>query len=129
MLLAGSGASLSEQALFALVSWPYSIKLLWAPIVDSLYLPSFGRRKSWVIPVQIMVGLVLIYLSSIVDSLLAAKDMFMLTAWFFSLYFLVATQDVSTVIFLSSTSRINHPHYSLSLSPTTFYLLPSTLFC
>ena len=25
-----------QQAMFSLVSWPFSIKLLWAPIVDSI---------------------------------------------------------------------------------------------
>ena len=30
--------SYKEQAVFALCSWPFSLKLLWAPIVDSVYL-------------------------------------------------------------------------------------------
>lgn len=32
----------NAQAIFALCSWPFSLKLLWAPIVDSLFL-----EKSW----------------------------------------------------------------------------------
>jgi hypothetical protein len=35
-----------------LQAYPYSLKLLWSPIVDSLFSESFGRRKSWIIPIQ-----------------------------------------------------------------------------
>ncbi|CAM9841399.1 unnamed protein product, partial [Hapterophycus canaliculatus] len=48
--------SYSEQAIFSLVSFPFSLKLLWAPLVDSLYFPSFGRRKSWLVPAQLLCG-------------------------------------------------------------------------
>lgn len=44
------------QALFSLVAWPFSLKIIWAPLVDALYLQSVGRRKSWLIPVQCLMG-------------------------------------------------------------------------
>lgn len=44
------------QAFFSFVRWPYSMKLLWAPIVDALYVHSIGRRKSWLIPIQYVTG-------------------------------------------------------------------------
>lgn len=37
MLLQAKKVGYRNQALFSLVSWPFSIKLLWAPIVDALY--------------------------------------------------------------------------------------------
>lgn len=40
--------------MFSLASYPYSFKLLWSPIVDSVYSLTFGRRKSWVVPIQLM---------------------------------------------------------------------------
>ncbi|KAG7342352.1 acetyl-coenzyme A transporter 1 [Nitzschia inconspicua] len=39
-------ASYNANAIFALCSWPFSLKLLWAPIVDAIYFKRFGRRKS-----------------------------------------------------------------------------------
>lgn len=33
LLLQERGASYSQQAVFSLVSWPFSLKLLWAPLV------------------------------------------------------------------------------------------------
>ena len=48
--------SYKEQALFSMVSLPFSLKLFWAPIVDSVYWPRHGRRKSWLVPVQFACG-------------------------------------------------------------------------
>lgn len=44
------------QALFSLAQWPNSIKLLWAPIVDAIYVKWIGRRKSWLHPIQFLEG-------------------------------------------------------------------------
>lgn len=48
LLLQNRHVSYKEQAEFSLVYWPFSLKLLWAPIVDSLYYSQMGRRKTWV---------------------------------------------------------------------------------
>jgi len=45
------------QALYSLTKWPFSLKLLWAPLVDALYVQKFGRRKSWLLPVQYLIGM------------------------------------------------------------------------
>jgi hypothetical protein len=60
MILKDRGASYSAIGTFALTSWPFSIKLLWAPLVDSIYNPQIGRRKTWLVPVQILIGVLLI---------------------------------------------------------------------
>ena len=49
--------SYSQLAVFALATWPYSLKLLWSPIVDAWFVNRWGRRKSWIVPVQGIVGL------------------------------------------------------------------------
>lgn len=48
LMLQNRHVSYKEQAEFSLVFWPFSLKLLWAPIVDSLYSSRMGRRKTWV---------------------------------------------------------------------------------
>ena len=53
LILTNRHVSYKQQAEFSFAYWPFSIKLLWAPIVDSCYLPSFGRRKTWLVPVQV----------------------------------------------------------------------------
>jgi hypothetical protein len=62
--------SYSQLAVFALSGYPYSLKLLWSPIVDSVFLPSIGRRKSWIIPMQLIIGTLMFYISRNVDALL-----------------------------------------------------------
>src|SRR5262245_64006712 len=43
--------------LFALVGTPYTIKFLWAPLVDALHVPAltqrFGRRRGWLLLSQL----------------------------------------------------------------------------
>lgn len=70
--VAGSHQNLARlqydaQAIFALCSWPFSLKLLWAPIVDAVYLKRFGRRKSWLVPVQALAGAVMVLGSGYVE--------------------------------------------------------------
>ena len=44
-----SKASYTQIGIFSVASYPYSFKLFWSPIVDSIYSSAFGRRKSWVV--------------------------------------------------------------------------------
>eukprot|EP00956_Cyclotella_meneghiniana_P006528 scaffold8623_cov69-Cyclotella_meneghiniana.AAC.3 len=95
----------NSQAIFALCSWPFSLKLLWAPIVDACYSQKFGRRKSWLVPIQLIAGLLMVGGSDYVEKELgldsaiggAASEMHVqgVTAFFFTLYFLMATQDIA----------------------------------
>ena len=50
----------NSQAIFALCSWPFSLKLLWAPIVDACFSKRFGRRKSWLVPIQLLAGMLMV---------------------------------------------------------------------
>src|SRR5690242_17308276 len=52
------GVDLKTIGLFALVGTPYTIKFLWAPIVDALDVPVLarllGRRRAWLLLTQIL---------------------------------------------------------------------------
>ena len=65
MLLQARKVAYKDQATFSLVFWPFSMKLLWAPIVDTVYLSSFGRRKTWLVPVQYLIGIFMLVLSTV----------------------------------------------------------------
>ena len=62
--------SYSQIAVFSLCTYPYSLKLLWSPIVDSWFSPKLGRRKSWIVPIQLIVAAVLWWLSRNVQALI-----------------------------------------------------------
>jgi MFS transporter, PAT family, beta-lactamase induction signal transducer AmpG len=52
------GVDLGTIGLFALVGTPYTLKFLWAPLVDALHLPlftkRFGRRRGWLVFAQLI---------------------------------------------------------------------------
>jgi PAT family acetyl-CoA transporter-like MFS transporter 1 len=100
---AAARLSYKANAIFALCSWPFSLKLLWAPVVDAVYFRSFGRRKTWLVPVQALAGLLMVFGSGFVERQLGlgsngvatlhdSFDVKGVTAFFFALYFLMATQ-------------------------------------
>lgn len=49
------------QAEFSFAVYPFCFKLLWAPIVDCVFSKRFGRRKTWIIPMQYLMGIVIEY--------------------------------------------------------------------
>lgn len=63
--------SYSQLALFSLSTYPYSLKLLWSPIVDACFSARIGRRKSWIIPVQALIGCAMWWLGGRIDGWLA----------------------------------------------------------
>ena len=50
--LTAQGLSLTEVGFAGAVSAPWLLKPLWAPIVDRWGSSSFGRRRSWIVPLQ-----------------------------------------------------------------------------
>jgi len=53
-----SGVDIGTIGLFALVGTPYTLKFLWAPVVDALHVPlftrRFGRRRGWLVCSQLL---------------------------------------------------------------------------
>ena len=53
-----AGVDLGTIGLFALVGTPYTLKFLWAPLVDALHVPllhpRFGRRRGWLVFSQLL---------------------------------------------------------------------------
>ncbi|VTZ67536.1 acetyl-CoA transporter, putative [Plasmodium chabaudi chabaudi] len=91
--------SYSQLSMLSLISIPFSLKLLWAPIVDAVYIKKFGRRKSWIIPLQLICSLLMILYSLRVSTWLGERNdpinLYYLTSFFFILFFLMATQDIA----------------------------------
>ena len=66
---------LSYQAfgIMSLASFPYTIKLLWSPLVDAFYSKRLGRRLTWIIPLQAMQGLLFFCFGRGIDAYLMGK--------------------------------------------------------
>ncbi len=61
--LKDGGIDLTSIGLFALVGLPYTLKFLWAPLFDRYALPRFGRRRGWLIAMQLALAAALAALS------------------------------------------------------------------
>ena len=71
-LLTSRSVSYADQGTFSFAVWPFSIKLLWAPIVDSVFIKKIGRRKTWVILVQFLIGVFMFSFADYVQKLMSS---------------------------------------------------------
>src|ERR1700683_1652082 len=89
-----SGINLGEIGLFAAVGTPYTIKFLWAPVIDALDAPILsgllGRRRGWLILSQLVLIGAIVFLAfcdpSVSPLLVAVGALLVATA--------SATQDI-----------------------------------
>src|SRR5437588_10868096 len=62
-----SGVNLRTIGLFAIIGTPYTIKFLWAPLVDALDVPVLsrliGRRRGWLVLSQLLLLVAIAILS------------------------------------------------------------------
>lgn len=128
-----SKLSYSQVALFSLAAYPYSLKLLWSPIVDAFYSSKIGRRRSWIIPIQFVSGFTLLYLGSRTDQLLEKPEENLVTiTWtFFTLVFLCATQDIAVdgwALTILSPSALSYASTAQTIGLNTGYFLSFTIF-
>jgi len=52
--MTADGVDLGTIGLFALVGLPYTLKFLWAPLTDRFSVPLLGRRRGWLLAVQLL---------------------------------------------------------------------------
>lgn len=96
-----SHLSYGQIGVFSLAIYPYSLKLLWSPIVDAVWSPKMGRRKSWILPVQMVSGISMLFLGSRIEGMMVAaganggSGVWSFTVWWFLLVFTCATQDIA----------------------------------
>lgn len=136
LILQSKNVSYSDQAIYSFVFWPFSLKLLWAPLVDAAYFSRFGRRKSWLVPTQYFLGLFMFFLSYEVDELLKSNEhtspnIIKLTAVFFMFGFLAATQDIAVdgwALTMLSKENVGLASTCNSVGQTAGYFLGNILF-
>lgn len=84
------GVDLSVIGLFALVGLPYTLKFVWAPLLDRFTLPLFGRRRGWLLLIQIILGLAIASMA-LVNPL---QSPWLVAAVAFVVTFFSASQDI-----------------------------------
>jgi MFS transporter, PAT family, beta-lactamase induction signal transducer AmpG len=92
VILRQRGYSLGAIGLSGLLAAPWALKWLWAPLLDRTEAPRFGRRKVWIVPLQLVTAVVLLALALSG----ALSSMRVLLVSIFVLNLLAATQDIAT---------------------------------
>ncbi|XP_069172066.1 acetyl-coenzyme A transporter 1 isoform X2 [Procambarus clarkii] len=136
MILQNRHVPYKDQATFSLSFWPFSIKLLWAPLVDSVYFRKMGRRKSWLVPAQYLIGVFMLLLSPAVNELLGVgsdhpPNVTIITCVFFALNFLAATQDIAVdgwALTILSRKHVGWASTCNSVGQTAGYFLGYVVF-
>lgn len=81
---------LSTIGLFALVGLPYTIKFLWSPVLDRVVPPFLGRRRGWMLILQVIAAISIATLGL----LHPATNPWLLAAVAVAVTFFSASQDV-----------------------------------
>ncbi len=85
-----AGVDLKTIGIFSLIGLPYALKFLWSPFMDR-FVPSWlGRRRGWILPIQLLllVGIAVMALGS------PAKMPFALAVIALIVAFISASQDI-----------------------------------
>jgi PAT family beta-lactamase induction signal transducer AmpG len=108
-----SGVSLDAIAVFSLVALAYSLKFLWAPLLDRVELPvltqRLGRRRAWMLACQLPVMLALWTMAAInpADGLSSLAVLALIVA------LLSATQDIAIDAWRIEASSPDGAHHGI----------------
>jgi len=89
-----AGADESDQAIMSIANYPYSFKFIWAGLVDGFHSERIGRRKSWLIPVLLILASSVLYFSFQINDWLSSLQIVKLTVFMTSCQVLIATLDI-----------------------------------
>jgi MFS transporter, PAT family, beta-lactamase induction signal transducer AmpG len=92
VLLRKQNVSLGKIGFTALLTLPWALKFLWAPLVDRWYSPRVGRRRSWILPMQLGAALTLLALAFVPGA--TAQLPLLIGVVLLNLF--AATQDIAT---------------------------------
>ena len=72
------------------------VSVFWVSVISS-YSEKIGRRKTWIVPLQWLIGLMLVCFSGVIETSLYSEspNIVFLTICFTVFYFLAATQDIA----------------------------------
>ncbi|KAL0490769.1 acetyl-coenzyme A transporter [Acrasis kona] len=82
-----------EFGILSLSVYPYGLKLLWAPLIDTFYIGRIGRRKSWIVASQLLCSILLLTMSFNAERLFSKHNAPIITLVITMLSILLSIQD------------------------------------
>jgi PAT family beta-lactamase induction signal transducer AmpG len=110
--MTNEGVDLTAIGAFSLVGLPYTLKFLWAPLLDRYQVPFLGRRRGWMVVFQILLALTIWGLS-----LTNPQDDLILVSFF---AFLIALFSSSQDVVLDAYRREILPDEELGLGSSLY---------
>jgi PAT family beta-lactamase induction signal transducer AmpG len=93
------GVDVATIGLFSLIGLPYVFKFLWAPVLDRFDFGPLGRRRTWMLAMQVLiVGFVLV-----LATLNPATEIVLFTSLALCIAFVSATQDIAVDAYRAET--------------------------
>lgn len=102
-----AGFGLDILAFVPLAGLPWAFKFLWAPFVENHWISSLGRRKSWILPLQVMTAISLVAMVSLP---VVPDEAFLLILLLSAASLFSATQDIA----VDGLASERLPHSSLA---------------
>jgi PAT family acetyl-CoA transporter-like MFS transporter 1 len=131
----------TQLGIVALCPMAYYFKFMFAPIVDTHYFDSVGRRRSWIIPTQLLAGVLMYILGLYFHAILAMENSVVNITFIFAMvFFCLALQDIAvdawsvTIVkeenlSYSSTVQSIGLNLGIFLASTVYFALNSLTFC
>jgi PAT family beta-lactamase induction signal transducer AmpG len=102
-LLVDLGISRAQIGFLSGVSLPWTLKFLWAPLIDRFALPFLGRRRGWIVATQLALALTFGAIAAFAVKALSAKASgaplehagLLMGLFAFTVAFFSATQDIA----------------------------------
>ena len=85
----------SEIGEIMICTMPFSFKVLWSPFVEFYHISWIGKRKSWIIPTQLIMCMLLYYLRANIEQLLIDKEIPLVSMLLTFLVFIITCQDIA----------------------------------
>ncbi|CAI2367837.1 unnamed protein product [Moneuplotes crassus] len=130
--------SYTDVGILTFSSIPFKIKFLMAPVVDSVYWSSLGKRRTWIIPTQLLAAIFFVTMD--IDMIVTNYSVYVVTFAFGVIFLCLALQDIAADAWAVTIVKEESLGYSCTaqnvglsmgsfISTTVYLAFNSTSFC